>query len=178
MWQHGWWGVGRGYMFMCGWVPLLFTWKYHNIVNQLYQVQNKKYKRKKKYLKGFSDQHSNSRTVVVWLKTSHFFRASKAFGQTNLLQKCTNAYTPMYAAGISVMAGARKFLFLGILSIPLGLFLNYSIPVACWLCCTKAPDQNPTRDWPLQEKRGSCDGWAPLRSSSKLFWASTVWPNA
>ena len=122
------------------------------------QVQNKKFKRKKKYLKGFSDQHSNSRTVVVWLKTSHFFRASKAFGQTNLLQKCTNAYTPMYAAGISVMAGARKFLFLRILSIPLGLFLNYSIPVACWLCCTKAPDQNPTRDWPLQEKRGSCDG--------------------
>ena len=26
----------NGYMYMYGWVPLLFTWNYHNIANQLY----------------------------------------------------------------------------------------------------------------------------------------------
>ena len=26
----------NGYMCMCGWVPSLFTWNYHHIVNQLY----------------------------------------------------------------------------------------------------------------------------------------------
>ena len=38
MWQPGWAGsLGEnGYMYMCGWVPLLSTWNYHNIVNQLY----------------------------------------------------------------------------------------------------------------------------------------------
>ena len=25
----------NGYTYVCGWVPLLFTWNYHNIVNQL-----------------------------------------------------------------------------------------------------------------------------------------------
>ena len=34
-WMGG--GLGKnGYMYMHGWVPLLFTWKYHNIVNWLY----------------------------------------------------------------------------------------------------------------------------------------------
>ena len=35
MWQPGWEGSlgGNGYMYMPGWVPLLFTWNYHNIVN-------------------------------------------------------------------------------------------------------------------------------------------------
>ena len=38
------WGVlGRmGYMFMYGWVPLLFTWNYHNIVNRLKSSKGKK----------------------------------------------------------------------------------------------------------------------------------------
>ena len=27
---------GNGYKYMHGWVPLLFTWNYHNIVNQLF----------------------------------------------------------------------------------------------------------------------------------------------
>ena len=31
-----------GYMYMYGWVPSLFTWNYHNTVNQLYP--NTKYK--------------------------------------------------------------------------------------------------------------------------------------
>ena len=26
----------NGYMYMYGWAPLLSTWNYHNIVNQLY----------------------------------------------------------------------------------------------------------------------------------------------
>ena len=37
MWQPGWEGsLGEnGYMYMYGWVPSLFTWNFHNIVNQL-----------------------------------------------------------------------------------------------------------------------------------------------
>ena len=37
MWQHGWEeSLGEnGYMYMYGWVPLLFTLNYHNTVNQL-----------------------------------------------------------------------------------------------------------------------------------------------
>ena len=37
MWQPGWEGSLResGYMYMYGWVPLLFTWNHHNTVNQL-----------------------------------------------------------------------------------------------------------------------------------------------
>ena len=37
MWQPEWEGGLRenGYMYMCGWIPSLFTWNYHNIVNQL-----------------------------------------------------------------------------------------------------------------------------------------------
>ena len=38
-----------GEWYLYGWIPLLFTWKYHNIVNQLYTpIQNNKFKRKKK----------------------------------------------------------------------------------------------------------------------------------
>ena len=38
MWQTGWEGsLGEnGYIYMCGWVPLLSAWNYHNIVNRLY----------------------------------------------------------------------------------------------------------------------------------------------
>ena len=38
MWQPGWEGdLGEnGYMYMDGWVPSLFTWNSHNIVNQLF----------------------------------------------------------------------------------------------------------------------------------------------
>ena len=38
MWQPGWErSLGEnGYMYIYGWVPSLFTWNYHNIVNQLY----------------------------------------------------------------------------------------------------------------------------------------------
>ena len=37
MWQPWWKGsLGEnGYMSVCGWVPLLFIWNYHNLVNQL-----------------------------------------------------------------------------------------------------------------------------------------------
>ena len=44
VWQPGWeggWGED-GYMYMFGWVPLLLTWNYHYIVNQLHT--NKKIK--------------------------------------------------------------------------------------------------------------------------------------
>ena len=38
MWKPGWEGsLGEnGYMCIHGWVPLLFTWNYHNVVNWLY----------------------------------------------------------------------------------------------------------------------------------------------
>ena len=38
MCQPGWEGcLGKnGYMYLCGWVPSLFTWNYHNIVNWLF----------------------------------------------------------------------------------------------------------------------------------------------
>jgi len=38
MWQPGWErSLGKnGNMYMYGWVPSLFTWNYHNIVNHLY----------------------------------------------------------------------------------------------------------------------------------------------
>ena len=38
MCQPGWeWGLGEnGYMYVHGWVPSLFTWNYHNIVNWLF----------------------------------------------------------------------------------------------------------------------------------------------
>ena len=34
LWQPGWDGSlgDNGYMYMYGWVPLLFTWNYHNVV--------------------------------------------------------------------------------------------------------------------------------------------------
>ena len=38
MWQPGWeWSLGEnGYRYMYGWVPSLFTWSYHSIVNWLW----------------------------------------------------------------------------------------------------------------------------------------------
>ena len=49
--QPGWEGsLGEnGYMYVIAWVPLLFTWNDHNIVNQLYT--NTKFKKNNK---GFS----------------------------------------------------------------------------------------------------------------------------
>ena len=40
MWQPGWEGTlgENGYMYMYGWVPSLFTWNSHNIVNWLFAV--------------------------------------------------------------------------------------------------------------------------------------------
>ena len=35
-------------MYVYGWVPLLSTWNYHNIVDRLYSNTNKKVKKKKK----------------------------------------------------------------------------------------------------------------------------------
>ena len=46
-------GLGQnGYKYMYGWVPSLFSWKYHNIVKQLYpntkeNVQKEKKKKSK-----------------------------------------------------------------------------------------------------------------------------------
>ena len=37
--------VENGHMYMYGWVPLLFTWNYHNIVISYPPIQNKKFKK-------------------------------------------------------------------------------------------------------------------------------------
>ena len=37
----------KGYVCMYSWVPSLFTWNYHNIVNQLYPNKLKSFKKKK-----------------------------------------------------------------------------------------------------------------------------------
>ena len=52
-WQPGWEGsLGEtGYLYMWGWVALLSTWNYHNIVNWLYS--NIKLKVKNKWIKKF-----------------------------------------------------------------------------------------------------------------------------
>ena len=48
-WMEGENGLGQnGYMYMYGWAPLLFTWNYHNTVNWLQFIQNKKFKNKGK----------------------------------------------------------------------------------------------------------------------------------
>ena len=43
MWQPGWEGsLGEnGWVYMYGWIPLLSTWNYHNILNQLCEVKVK-----------------------------------------------------------------------------------------------------------------------------------------
>ena len=57
MWQPGWEGsLGEsGYMYMYGWVPLLSTWNYLNIVNHLYPKYEieKIFKRVSSYIWGF-----------------------------------------------------------------------------------------------------------------------------
>ena len=47
MWQPGWVGsLGENeYMYVYGWVALLCTWNYHNIVNRLHPNTNKKIKK-------------------------------------------------------------------------------------------------------------------------------------
>ena len=38
------WGRRDTYIYMYGWIPSLFNWNYHNIVNQLYPNTKKKFK--------------------------------------------------------------------------------------------------------------------------------------
>ena len=63
----------NGYMYMYGWVPSLFTWNYHNIVNQLHPKQNKKLKKKK--LNGLSLHDADTKQgipyFVFYLNTSN-----------------------------------------------------------------------------------------------------------
>ena len=53
MWQPGWeWSLGEtGYMDVYGWVHSLFTWNYHNIVNQYNTKQKAFLKKDKLWLK-------------------------------------------------------------------------------------------------------------------------------
>ena len=48
MWQPGWEGSlrenGYMYLYMYGWVPLLSTWNYHNIVSDYMPIQNTMFK--------------------------------------------------------------------------------------------------------------------------------------
>lgn len=40
--------VDNGNMYIYGWIPSLFTWHYHNTVNQLYPNAKQKVQKKKK----------------------------------------------------------------------------------------------------------------------------------
>ena len=64
MWQPEWEGnLGEnGYMFMYSWVPLLFTWNYHNIVSQLYPSKNKKLKKQNNI------PHNNNKKKWGWME--------------------------------------------------------------------------------------------------------------
>ena len=48
MWQPGWEGSSgeNGYMYTCGWVPSLYIWNYHDVVNQPYPDIKLKVKKK------------------------------------------------------------------------------------------------------------------------------------
>ena len=74
MWQPGWErSLGEnGYMCMYGWVPLLSTWNYHNIVNQKYSNTKLKVKKKTKKMKwkreipsSFSTMWRHSEKVTI-----------------------------------------------------------------------------------------------------------------
>ena len=56
--EEGVWGRKNMCLRMYGWVPLLFTWNYHNIFISYTPIQNKKFKRKKN-------------RAVLYLKRSH-----------------------------------------------------------------------------------------------------------
>ena len=58
IWQPGWKGsLGEnGYMYVYGWIPLLFTWNYHDIVNQQYPNTNKVSKKGSRIFEGASLQ--------------------------------------------------------------------------------------------------------------------------
>ena len=78
MWQPGWEGsLGEnGCMYMCGWVPLLSTWNYHNIVNWMYANKNlKKYraKKEKKNLVSCSKKGTNFQICTCILLYATFF---------------------------------------------------------------------------------------------------------
>ena len=74
MWQPGWEGSLEKdtYMHMYSWIPLLSTWNYHNIVNQLYSNTKLKGKKKRHFQQsrkqGLSGQHcwSNSCSLSRW----------------------------------------------------------------------------------------------------------------
>ena len=60
IWQLGWegiWGIMDGYMYMYGWVPLLSTWNYHNIVNSLSNIKLRFF---------FLNQYKNGVFKNVW----------------------------------------------------------------------------------------------------------------
>ena len=67
VWQPGWEGsLGEnGYTCMYGWVPLLFTCNYHNIVNQLYPIQKKKELKKIKEHLVYSKNTKNYKNISI-----------------------------------------------------------------------------------------------------------------
>ena len=86
----------NGYMFMYGWVPSLFTWNYHNIVNRLYpnikkKVQNKIKNEKETaeiYIKSVLPMFSSKRFIVYGLTFRSFIYFEFIF--VNGIRECSN----------------------------------------------------------------------------------------
>ena len=81
MYQPGW-EKGleeNGYMYMYGWGSSLFTWNYHNIVDQLYahikEVSSKNKTKKKKKMHPYDHSntiHNTQGTETTWMPTDRW----------------------------------------------------------------------------------------------------------
>ena len=66
------WGE-NGHMYMYGWIPLLFTWNYHNIVNQQYPQYKIKFSKKGiGYLKGLSFKSGSNKRIHLQRRRPRF----------------------------------------------------------------------------------------------------------
>ena len=69
-------------LYMYGWVPLLFSWNYHNIVNQLYPIQNKKVflkilKTIMSYRLDIFKMSASADRLVVWTSRLNHFKKNR-----------------------------------------------------------------------------------------------------
>ena len=87
MWQPGWQGSleENGYMYMYGWVPFLFTWNYHNIVNQ-YKIQSFFFFKKHCLNKIFILFQKQSPTTILKtkIKLERYIKCNRKFSVSKL----------------------------------------------------------------------------------------------
>ena len=123
MWLPGWEGsLGEnGYMHMYGWVPSLFTWNCHNIVNWLYPIQNRKFKRKKKGIQIVcmpqkSEVHrpslnaANRSSLVLSLHLVHEVKWSESCSAMSDSLQPHGLYSPGNSPGQNTLVGCCSLL--------------------------------------------------------------------